>query len=373
MATNAGKTLYALDSGGRLRIWRAELSGDGRYRTHDGLENGTIKCSEWTTAKPKNVGKANATTAVTQAESEVEALYEKKLKGKYYLNKDDAKEGNRFFAPMLAEEYKGYPLWVQLYVQPKLDGIRAIATAKGFFSREGEKFASTAHLEAELAPLFEDHPDLILDGELYNHDLKDDFNELSSLIKKKTIPADRLVEIQSMVKYHVYDIPSVPFPFGLRSKTLVATVPSSDLIHIVETKMIPSQAEDGKKIVDALFETWLDQGYEGQMVRLDKPYEQDTRSSSLLKRKEFKDGEFKVLRLEEGKGNWAGHAKKVVVELEDGQECEAGLRGNKKFTKELLEGPLPKLATIRYLNRTPANKLRGGVATAFFDEAKRKY
>lgn len=165
----------------------------------------------------------------------------------------------------------------------------------------------------------------------------------------------------------------MPTAFGLRSSALVSTVPASDLIHIVPTVLIPQDPKEGKKLLDDQFETWLEQGYEGQMVRLEALYEPDKRSKNLLKRKEFKDGEFKVLRLEEGKGNWAGCAKRVIIELENGEECEAGLRGSKQFTKELLEGPLPKLATIRYLNRTPGGKLRCGVATAFFDEDKRKY
>ena len=43
------------------------------------------------------------------------------------------------------------------------------------------------------------------------------------------------------------------------------------------------------------------------MVRLPGvPYEFDTRSKSLLKRKEFDTSEFRLLKIEEGEGNWAG-------------------------------------------------------------------
>lgn len=372
----AGKDLYAIDSKGKLRVWRADIGSGGRFRTTDGLVGGSLKTSEWTQCKAKNVGRANATTPEQQAVAEVNALYVKKLKTNYYLDKADAPKGNRFFAPMLAKDYSGYPLWKKLYAQPKLDGLRAIARKEGFFSREGEKFASTAHLEAILKPLFDKHPTLILDGELYNHDLKDDFNEMSSLVRKQTIPADRLKDIETMVQYHVYDMFSgLPLPFGSRSMGVADLLNpyEGDSIVVVQTLAIPADPKEGKQFLDELFVTWLELGYEGQMVRTDEPYEPDTRSYTLLKRKEFKDGEFKVKRLEEGKGNWAGCAKRVIIELENGEECEAGLRGSKKFTKELLEGPLPKLATIRYLNRTPGGKLRCGVATAFFDEDKRKY
>ena len=347
------------------------MGSSGRFRTVDGLEDGKQKESAWTQCKPKNIGKVNATTAEDQAYLEVNALYAKKLKGKYYIDRADAPKGNRFFAPMLAEEYKNYPLWVQLYAQPKLDGIRAIATKDGFHSREGEKFASTAHLEAHLAPLFEANPGLILDGELYNHDLKDDFNEISSLVRKQKIPEDRLKDIEAMVQYHVYDMPVKILNFGLRSKALMDLVNpyEGELVHIVPTMALPEGAE-GKKVLDALYETWIEQGYEGQMVRSDSPYEEDTRSNFLLKRKEFKDGEFEVIRLEEGKGNWAGCAKKAIVRLADGQECEAGLRGSKAYTKALLEGPCPKLATVRYLGFTPAGKLRCGVVTAFYEDTR---
>jgi DNA ligase 1 len=48
--------------------------------------------------------------------------------------------------------------------------------------------------------------DVILDGELYNHDLKNDFEKIISLVRKtKPTEEDRLESTQ-MVQFHCYDI-----------------------------------------------------------------------------------------------------------------------------------------------------------------------
>jgi ATP-dependent DNA ligase len=74
--------------------------------------------------------------------------------------------------------------------------------------------------------------------------------------------------------------------------------------------------------LDAAYANCLEEGYEGQMVRLDGPYEQK-RSKLLLKRKEFQDAEYDLVRVDEGLGNWAGYGKKAVLRLPDGREFGA--------------------------------------------------
>ena len=126
--------------------------------------------------------------------------------------------------------------------------------------------------------------------------------------------------------------------------------------------------------LDVRYGEMLEAGYEGQMVRLDTPYEFDKRSKSLLKRKEFITAEFKLLRIEEGNGNWAGLAKRVVFELPDGRECGAGIRGTQDEMKELLETNGPQncfavhpdaLVTIRHFTPTPDGMPRFPVAIDF--------
>ena len=71
------------------------------------------------------------------------------------------------------------------YIQPKLDGIRCLFTADGAYSRNNKKFMNLKHIEMALKPFFEQHPDVVLDGELYNHKLKHDFEKIVSLVRKQ--------------------------------------------------------------------------------------------------------------------------------------------------------------------------------------------
>ena len=47
------------------------------------------------------------------------------------------------------------------------------------------QFMNLEHLELKLKVFFKNNPEAILDGELYNHKLKNDFEKIVSLVKKK--------------------------------------------------------------------------------------------------------------------------------------------------------------------------------------------
>ena len=83
------------------------------------------------------------------------------------------------FTPMLAHtaqsiDYKNN----EVFIQPKLDGIRCYITKDGAFSRNHKRFYNCEHIIRDLKPIFNENPDIILDGEIYNHKLKNDFGRL---------------------------------------------------------------------------------------------------------------------------------------------------------------------------------------------------
>lgn len=355
-------TLYTRDASGAVRFWRMERDG-GLYRSVSGVLGGAEVASGWTTATPKNVGRSNATTAEEQALLEVEAQYKQKLDRKYHTSPDGV-GGHKFFAPMLAKTYEGDTsiLGRVAFTQPKLDGYRCTASAGGLISRQGKPW-NLPHIVEALAPFFEEEPDLIFDGELYNHALRDDFNTLGSLIKKGNRTAAEEARVRSTIQYHVYDLPSNPGGFSERIKELHTIYGYSKglddplydgPIRLVETHPIGPISD-----LDRHFAAFMEQGYEGSMVRLDLPYEVGKRSKSLLKRKDFLDGEFELVRVEEGEGNWAGYAKTAVIRLADGREQSSGLRGSQEFTKQLLvDWRRYTQVTVRYQNLTPDGFLR---------------
>lgn len=345
-------TLYKRDSKGSIRIWYIEQQAE-QYRYVTGLQDGTHVRSEWTTAVP-----ASQSTPELQADFEVNSAYKHQL-DRDYFNTIGEVDTPRFFAPMLAHKYEK---WLgTCYSQPKLDGIRCIATAKGLTTREGQPITAVPHIEATLASVFEEYPDLILDGELYNHDLKDDFGEISSIVRKKKPSEADLAKAAQVMQYHIYDCPSRGFMnFGQRIVNGLGAVPPC--IQFVDSRYCTTPEQ-----LDALYGEYLEAGYEGQMVRLDKPYEQK-RSKTLLKRKVFQDAEYDLVSIEEGTGNWAGLAKAVVCRLPDGRTFGAGILGNQKAAAELLTASYAK-ATIKFFQLTPDGIPRFGVATKFHEAA----
>jgi DNA ligase-1 len=349
-------TIYKQDSAGKTRVWFIEQDGS-RYRVVAGIEDGNLVRSGWTTCSGKQ-GRSD----LEQANFEIAAAYQHKLTREYHRTKETMSNGAHFFKPMLAEKYQDWPEGYQpLFAQPKLDGIRCIANKDGLWSRQGKPITAVPHIHAVLADLFRHDPAIVLDGELYNHELKDDFGEISSIVRKAKPTADDLEKAERVMQYHVYDMPSYDVRFALRSTELhnaLGAFVDADWIVAVET-----QAAHGRAQLDALYGRWLEEGYEGQMIRLDAPYEQK-RSKHLLKRKEFQDAEFEVIQIEEGQGNWSGVAKAVRCRLPDGRVFGAGIRGTRERAAELLH-ETHKVVTVRFFALTPDGIPRFPVVTKF--------
>lgn len=361
--------LYKKDTKGNIRSWQAEINRD-EYRTISGLVGGKLITSEWTIVYGKNSGKSNETTSEEQCLSEVQSMYKKKMDSNYYSD-IELVDGEKFYKPMLATKWHQRKNKISysdnIYIDPKLDGVRCIATSSGLYSRTGKKIISCDHIIEELSAVFEGSPDLVLDGELYNHELKEDFNRIISLVKKTKITKKELDESRALVQYHIYDMPSSDLFFSERKEILSSIIPKSDHLVVVSSTKVNNEDE-----LDEAYSNYVSDGYEGGMIRIDGPYEQK-RSNNLIKRKDFDDSEFKILRLEEGKGNWSGAAKRIIFKLEDGRECGAGLKGTYEYGKTLLENKesyIGKTVTVQYFGLTPDGIPRFPIAKILHKEAR---
>ena len=350
-------SLYKRDSKGKIRVWQIEVgySNDdyAGTRTVAGLEDGKKVTSEWNLSEAKNVGKVNSTTAYTQAQAEAKAIWDKRIEKEYFVDISDIDSYDKF-EPMLAGDYTKVKVKpTSGYSQPKLDGIRCIANSKGLWTRSGKPITSCPHIWEEVRGLVESNPNVTLDGELYNHELKEDFNKIVSLVRKTKFSDADLEESQRLVQYHVYDIHcsvNSDVPFSVRNLELQEYIVDSfdNYVHLVTTSFYNNQDE-----LDEMYASYMSDGYEGQMVRLDEKYE-CKRSKSLLKRKQFITEEYEVLSVEEGLGNWSGHIKRFILRMPDGTECGAGVRGTQVQMKELFESNVtPTWATLRYFGLTP--------------------
>ena len=217
------------------------------------------------------------------------------------------------------------------------------------------------HIELELQGLFKQQPHLILDGELYNHKLKNDFEKIISLVRKqKPTDTDRL-DAQHLVQFHVYDYTGQKPNLleNLKYKGRQDNLTCSDIycpsICYTDTRRVATPA-----MIKVLHDKWLDMGYEGSIIRLNGEYEQK-RSKNLLKVKDFSDSEAKITGFVEGKGKRIGTIGKFIAV--DSQGMQFGMPVMDKFKylqdnfKEM-QTWIGKIATFTYFEKTKRGSYR---------------
>ena len=263
--------------------------------------------------------------------------------------------------PMLAHKFDSNRIdWSQrVYVQPKLDGVRCLFTKDGAFSRTGKKFMNVRHIEMALKSFFDQQPDVILDGELYNHKLKRDFEKIISLVRKqKPTDTDRR-DAQHLVQFHVYDyFDGVAYDsYDTRRDQLICSNIYDAQIKYVHAKPV-SNYEQARE----LHATYLSEGYEGSIIRLDGLYKHG-RSYDLMKFKDFSDSEATIIGYEVGKGKRTGTLGKFIMLDDEG--VKFGCPPGRGYTYKDLASMLTNIdlfigqrATFTYFQRTQAGSYR---------------
>ena len=262
--------------------------------------------------------------------------------------------------PMLAHKYDEARInWsLPVYIQPKLDGVRCLFTKDGAFSRTGKQFKNLAHIELALISFFKQHPNVVLDGELYNHKLKNDFEKIISLVRKQKPTADDRLDAQHLVQFHVYDYIDDKYDnYQIR----MAQLACSD-IYDAQIKHVPTLLADSYSYARTLHEEFLEDGYEGSIIRLNGKYKHG-RSYDLMKFKDFSDTEATIIGYELGKGKRTGTLGKFIMLDDEGVEfgCPPGKGYNYKDLAEMLNNItdyIGKRATFTYFQRTQAGSYR---------------
>ena len=282
------------------------------------------------------------------------------------------------YKPMLAYPVSDKPIDYNkpVFLQPKLDGVRCVIQANvkrhiltpdlneievKAYSRTGKEWKNIDHILEQLIPFFQKYPDVVLDGDLYNHDLKDDFEKIISLVRKTKPTEEDRVESAEMVQFHCYDIIH-PEGGDFENRNLFINCcvgQSSPYVHIVPTRSCSSET-----VAKMIHKQNLDAGYEGSILRTNDEY-QNKRSHSLRKFKDFHDTEATIVGFVEGKGKRLGTLGKFVMRDADGIEfgCPPGKGYNYKALKALLHRAQwyvdhKATATFTYFERTKANSYR---------------
>lgn len=372
--------LYKKTSTGAIQMWQVLYGkadeGFGFVKTMYGQRDGKIQETLDLVKEGKNIGKKTETTPVQQAALQAKQIWDKKIKSGYSENIADIENDVEHLPsidPMLAHDYEDHKHKVTYptIVQHKFDGLRCIAVVKGgkcrLYSRTRKEFKTVPHINEHVEDLcrINNMPDVMFDGELYSHEYRDNFEDIASLIKRGEVHPD-----VGVIDYFIYDLPSqhnVNYEGRfLTLKTIFAgknghrnlvRVPSFNIKNVDELK-----PKHDKFVAD---------GYEGLMVRdPDAPY-YFKRTHALLKYKVFRDEEFVIVGVKEGKGKLMGSAGSFLCLTEEGKEFSAKMEGELDRLKEYFvnfDKYKGKKLTVRYFRRTKYNVPRFPVGVRIREE-----
>lgn len=338
--------IYKKDTKGKIRFLEVIVEKD-EVKLITGLLNGkTILHSSKSTAK--NIGRSNETSSEEQALKDANAIIIKKLKEGYYKTIKET-ESNELILPMLAKSYNKELKkidWSSAYVQPKLDGMRCLLSENGKRSRKNREIDTMEHIQISVKN------SNIVDGELYAHGYS--FQDNMKMIKKYRKGLSELVD------YYVYDLISDK-PFIERYNELKVIVGNSDNVKIVPTYKVSSEED-----VVKFHKQFLEEGYEGTMVRWgNEPYKINGRSSNLLKYKDFIDISAKVIDVIPSDKNTE---QGVVVCEFNSKTFGCGMKFSHSEREEILLNKkeyIGQIAEIRFFEFTEDNIPRFPVCVGF--------
>lgn len=295
-------TLYGIDKNNKIKEWNIKVENKGDFSlvtmSYGYMGGRKTECVS-TVHFGKNRGKKNETTHYQQSILDAQSKWTKKrdtdgyttnqveLKNKVQSSKPNI--GN-VLLPMLAQEYKKHQKKVVFpcYVQPKLDGYRMIFNSSNVTTRTGKEYTVFKHTQL-YKRLYDAKLDVCLDGELYVHNPDFTFERYGVLRKQKNLTEQDIATL-NQIQYHVYDIVDSTLPYNERLAKL-RSLPHIEGLCIVESTECKSKDE-----IDELHQKYVQDGYEGSIVRNKTgKYTCKYRSFDLLKYKDFDDGEYKIV------------------------------------------------------------------------------
>ena len=227
------------------------------------------------------------------------------------------------------------------------------------YSRTGKQWKNIDHILFNLKPWFALNPNVVLDGELYNHDLKNDFEKLISLVRKQKPTDIDALESADTVQFHCYDcidMGLIDASFENRMNFITHNVPRNHCIKHVTTDRVYKHEE----ALDIHHNANLANGYEGSILRTNDAYA-CKRSHNLRKFKDFSDAEALIVDWIEGVGKRTGTIGKFMAQDEDGNLFGMPVMDKFKYLQDnfkKMQGYVGKTATFTYFERTKAGSYR---------------
>lgn len=294
--------------------------------TEYGVINGKITKTEPTIIdKGKNINKKNETTILTQGLIYMRNLYLKKQKSGYVNKLDEINIENIY--PMALQVYSKNKKHIKYpcYIQPKLDGIRLITKYKDnnihLYSRRLNQFYGFDLIKEEIKILLENYKNLILDGELYNHDLS--LQQISGIVRNED---PNYIEKEKL-QFYIFDCIDLDNNYAFQERYNILTnlfkIKKFKYLVLTDTHLIKSEKES-----DKFYQDYIDLGYEGIVYKnLNATYEyssyKEIRSHQFLKRKKNYDAEYPIVGFEEGIHGKDKGAIIFIMKTSDNKEFKA--------------------------------------------------
>jgi DNA ligase-1 len=331
-------TLYKRTNTGAIETWIIETIDNTIHIIWGQLD--TLKPQETfdTISKGKNQGRSNETTPIEQAQAEAIAKWTKQLKKSYCKTLEDAQNGKSDeiveggIVTMLAYtfEKQGHKIIYPAFASTKIDGIRCVAIKENdkwtLWSRTRKPIKSMPHIINELNSLNAANG-AILDGELFSSKIS--FEEIIHFTRSGTP-----IKGHEIIEYHVFDTVSNNI-FIHRSNSLdLFFEQTTKYVKLVKNHLVNSEEE----MMD-LFNQFLEQGYEGLMLRNADGFYEHKRSYNLIKLKLMTDSEFPIIGIHEGRGKDIGTVGKFICKTPEGKEFGARLKSTYQKRRDLFNNP----------------------------------
>lgn len=244
------------------------------------------------------------------------------------------------------------------YGSRKIDGVRCsfywkdggVRTA----SRGGGDYdASTSFMRhnPKLIQFFEEHPDIVLDGELYKHGKSLQQISGAARLEKDTAGMDWL-------EYYIYDVMDSTKTFEERLDILHDITDELNLGFNPEREwddgelkfqIVPQETVVGWANIQKLHDKYVGEGFEGIVIRdPSKVYNFGGRTNAMIKVKMYKDAEFEIVGYSEG---LRPEDMVFVCKTKEGKEFEAKPMGPRELKWEYLDRMdeiIGKMATVKY-------------------------
>jgi DNA ligase 1 len=259
--------------------------------------------------------------------------------------------------PMLSHVYAPHRIIYPVFVQPKLNGIRALYQAGHFQSRDELPWNNGVlrHLTEPLKDILAEH--VILDGELYVHGWPlQRINAAIAVNRYEPTPDSPLIE------FHVFDVVDFTKPFKDRIDPVTQVL--RDTQHQHKARIVPTRKVFDEAQANDQYAYWVNEKFEGMMYRLGncqytRPNagrgisDKNNRTWHLLKRKDFRDDEFLIIDVEEGLGKRSNMVGAFVCVAKNGKRFRVGSGlTDSEATYFFQHPPIKSFAKIKYLTLT---------------------